>query len=127
MITRMKKHGLLHFLFGERMGAEYDGGRKYSCKRVYKSRPVSFHFHPINYLTLPHRSPLSIPPISYQITSQNQAFSSKMKSIIAVLTLACVASAATLAPLAVCNGKAGQSCPQAGQRACENNGGHSVR
>lgn len=56
-----------------------------------------------------------------------QAFSSKMKNVIAIFALACVASAGTITPLAVCNARKGDSCPQSGQRACENNGGHSVR
>ncbi|OAL49112.1 hypothetical protein IQ07DRAFT_512308 [Pyrenochaeta sp. DS3sAY3a] len=52
-----------------------------------------------------------------------------MKSFIAILTLAAVASAGALAPLntlAVCNARRGESCPGSGQRGCENNGGHSM-
>jgi hypothetical protein len=74
--------------------------------------PLHQHYHSIKSNHLPHH-PLT----------------SKMKSAIAFLTLACAVSAASLTPrdtLAVCNAKKGESCPQSGQRACENNGGHSV-
>ncbi|KAK3217079.1 hypothetical protein GRF29_1g1899879 [Pseudopithomyces chartarum] len=49
-----------------------------------------------------------------------------MKSFLAMLALTCAASAATLAPLAVCNARKGESCPGSNQRGCENNGGHSM-
>ncbi|KAF2438711.1 hypothetical protein P171DRAFT_423044 [Karstenula rhodostoma CBS 690.94] len=56
-----------------------------------------------------------------------------MKSAIAILTLACAASAASIPDallprdaLAICNAKKGESCPGAGVFACENNGGHSM-
>jgi hypothetical protein len=70
----------------------------------------------------------------------NPTIPANMKSIIALLVTVCVASAASLGPrdssaeslaprnfLAVCNAKRGESCAGSGQRACENNGGHSVR
>ncbi|KAH4599477.1 hypothetical protein HBH82_203220 [Parastagonospora nodorum] len=46
-----------------------------------------------------------------------------MKSIIALLALTCAASRAAAA---ICNAGRGDSCPQPNQRACENNGGHSM-
>ncbi|KAH5351833.1 hypothetical protein HBI33_214960 [Parastagonospora nodorum] len=56
-----------------------------------------------------------------------------MKSFVAIIALATAASAASLsnplfqrAPAAVCNGHSGESCAQPNQRACEDNGGHSL-
>ncbi|KAH8722772.1 hypothetical protein GQ44DRAFT_686199 [Phaeosphaeriaceae sp. PMI808] len=49
-----------------------------------------------------------------------------MKSIIAILTFACAASATSLGALAICNAHRGESCPGSGVRACEDNGGHSM-
>jgi hypothetical protein len=93
-----------------------------SCKIVYKSRLVSLQV--ISSTTSLYLTNSTSEHFLYQTSSFN------MKSIIALLTLACAVSAASLTPraaLAVCNGKSGQSCAQAGQRGCENNGGHSVR
>jgi hypothetical protein len=56
----------------------------------------------------------------------SQSSNLRMKSFIAILALACAASAATLTPRAECHAKKLLACAKEGQMGCESNGGHSV-